>query len=299
MPTDVKVPAMGESITEVEIGDWLKAEGDPIKKDEEIVALESEKATVQLPSPAAGTLGKILKRKGEKAAIGEVVALIESAQKPAEKAEPAQRPAERAEAPQKLAEKAEPAKKQASAEALRSITPAPPKPKSTPVAGQRTEPPPAKAIEAPVAGAQKPGPVSIAPTAPMAPSRPERPVPAAVPSANGQALERQEEIVPMTLLRRTVAQRLVEAQHTMAMLTTFNEIDMSAVIALRKDNQENFVQKHGIKLGFMSFFAKAAIEALKAIPQVNASVRGNDIVYHNYFDIGIAIGGGRPGDGVA
>lgn len=114
-----------------------------------------------------------------------------------------------------------------------------------------------------------------------------------MPTPREAAPGRREEVVPMTLLRRTVAQRLVEAQQTMAMLTTFNEIDLSAVIALRKQYQENFTKKYGVKLGFMSFFIKAAVEALKTIPQINASIRGNDIVYHHYYDIGVAIGGGK------
>jgi 2-oxoglutarate dehydrogenase E2 component (dihydrolipoamide succinyltransferase) len=310
---------MGESITEVEIGDWLKSEGDAIKKDEEIVALESEKATVQLPAPVAGVLGKILKRKGEKAAIGEVVAVIESGGKAGEKGEAAAKTQEKAEPPKKQ----QPAQAEARSAAQVASAPAgasagtATKGRAASSAGRSleegtsvlekkpTEPSaeaasratseavtpassPAQRISTPAisTGAEAPPPV------PARAERPQGPRGAAGVSDNG-ASGRQEEVVPMTLLRRTVAQRLVEAQRTMAMLTTFNEIDMSAVMALRKEHQEGFVQKHGIKLGFMSFFVKAAIEALKAIPQINASVRGNDIVYHNYFDIGIAIGGGK------
>jgi 2-oxoglutarate dehydrogenase E2 component (dihydrolipoamide succinyltransferase) len=284
MPTDLKVPSLGESITEVEIGDWLKAEGDAIKKDEEIVALESEKATVQLPSPAAGTLGKILKRKGEKAAIGEVIGLIEPPQKSSEKVEPAQKPAEKAETAKKPQPPSEPPP---------PTNAGAPKQRPTPVAARGTgDAPASKQTDEPAPpAASAPQPASVAKVPSVQPDRPA-PAPAPLeprPSSGG----RQEEIVPMTPLRRTVAQRLVEAQRTMAMLTTFNEIDMSAVMSLRKDHQESFTQKHGIKLGFMSFFVKASIEALKAIPQLNASVRGNDIVYHNYFDIGIAIGSGK------
>jgi 2-oxoglutarate dehydrogenase E2 component (dihydrolipoamide succinyltransferase) len=282
MPTDLKVPSLGESITEVEIGDWLKSEGDAIKKDEEIVALESEKATVQLPAPVAGTLGKILKRKGEKAAIGEVIGLIEPLQKSTEPAEPTQ----------KTTDKAEPARKPpASAEPARATAAAPAKTRATPIGPRVTgESPPARQPEEPAPGDTA---VQTASTTKADAAQPDRSPPAAAPSEHRPPAGRPEEIVPMTLLRRTVAQRLVEAQRTMATLTTFNEIDMSAVITLRKDHQESFTQKHGIKLGFMSFFVKASIEALKAIPQLNASVRGSDIVYHNYFDIGIAIGSGK------
>jgi 2-oxoglutarate dehydrogenase E2 component (dihydrolipoamide succinyltransferase) len=282
MPTDLIVPSLGESITEVEIGDWLKAEGDAIKKDEEIVALESEKATVQLPAPVAGILGKILKRKGEKAAIGEAIGAIEPLPKSAEKAEPAQKPAEKPEPARKAQAAAEPARAAASGSAKARGAPAAPRVAGEPPAAQQTEAPASGAPEAETAFAAK---------AVAAPA--DRPPPASAPSEQRALAGRQEEIVPMTLLRRTVAQRLVEAQRTMAMLTTFNEIDMSAVMTLRKEHQEGFTQKHGIKLGFMSFFVKASIEALKAVPQLNASMRGNDIVYHNYFDIGVAIGSGK------
>jgi 2-oxoglutarate dehydrogenase E2 component (dihydrolipoamide succinyltransferase) len=232
MAVELKVPPLGESVTGVEIGPWLKREGDAVNKDDNIVTLESEKATVELPSPVSGTLGKIVKRTGEKAGVGDVIALIEPSGEPKEEAKPT--------------------------------------------------PKPAKAAAAPVPSD----------TSDRSDKRKEEepPVPAA---REGGAPSRQEEVVPMTLLRRTVAQRLVEAHQTMAMLTTFNEIDLSAVIALRKQYQETFTRKYGVKLGFMSFFVKAAVEALKVIPQVNASIRGNDIVYHHYFDIGVAIGGGK------
>lgn len=227
MAIELKIPSIGESVTEVEIGAWLKREGDAVKRDENVVTLDSEKASVDLPAPVAGTLQRIVKRKGEKAAVGEVIALFEADGKATAEAKPAPAPA-----------------------------PAPPPP-----------------------------------VAPASVARALEPVPAPAREINGQG--RQEEVVPMTLLRRTVAQRLVEAQQTMAMLTTFNEIDLSAVVALRKQYQDSFTKKYGVKLGFMSFFVKAAVEALRNIPQINASVRGNDIVYHHYYDIGVAIGGGK------
>jgi 2-oxoglutarate dehydrogenase E2 component (dihydrolipoamide succinyltransferase) len=245
MAVELKIPALGESVTEVEIGPWLKREGDAVDKDDNVVTLESEKATVELPSPVSGTLGKIVKRTGEKAAVGDVIALLEPSGKPKEEAKSAPKP----EKPQ-------------------------PKPE---------EPAPA---QAPSDTSDKSGPSQRM----VERKKAEPPVPAA---REGGAPGRQEEVVPMTLLRRTVAQRLVEAHQTMAMLTTFNEIDLSAVIALRKQYQETFTRKYGVKLGFMSFFIKAAVEALKAIPQINASIRGNDIVHHHYFDIGVAIGGGK------
>ncbi len=238
MAVELKVPSLGESVTEVEIGAWLKREGDAVNKDENVVSLESEKASVDLPAPISGTLGKIVKRTGEKAAMGDVIALFEPSGKAKE---------------------------------------APSVPPDRQSLGDGGSPP--------VTERKK----EKAPVAAVTPAPGPSPAPAPVAGAPG----RQEEVVPMTLLRRTVAQRLVEASQTMAMLTTFNEIDLSAVIAMRKQYQESFTRKYGVKLGFMSFFVKASVEALRAIPQINASIRGNDIIYHHYFDIGVAIGGGK------
>ncbi|MGO8701071.1 MAG: dihydrolipoyllysine-residue succinyltransferase [Limisphaerales bacterium] len=254
MAIELKIPSVGESITEIEIGAWLKSEGDAVTKDESVVALESEKATVELPAPASGTLSKILKRKGEKAAIGEIIGYLEPAQKPVEKtpAAPPEKPSSPAPTP--------PAQPSPAPAAVKEKGPTPP-------------PPPAPA---PVPASAAPAPKAVA--APVETSAP----------APGKA--RQEEVVRMTPLRRAVARRLVEASQSMAMLTTFNEIDLSGVMALRQEYQEQFTRKHGVKLGFMSFFVKAVVEALRAVPQLNASVRGDDIVYYNYFDIGVAIG---------
>jgi 2-oxoglutarate dehydrogenase E2 component (dihydrolipoamide succinyltransferase) len=247
MAVELKVPAVGESISEVEIGQWLKAEGESVNKDENVVALESEKATVELAAPIAGTLSKIVKQKGEKAAVGEVIAWFEPGQKPKDETR-FQRKGEK--------------------------TPAAPPPAVAVPAAPAPEPP---------AAPTPPPPRSPSAEPPAAPDAPRSTSPAAAPG-------RQQESVRMSLLRRTVARRLVEAQQNMAMLTTFNEIDMSSVIALRKEYQENFTRKHGVKLGFMSFFVKASIEGLKAVPQLNASVQGEDVVYHNFFDISVAIG---------
>jgi 2-oxoglutarate dehydrogenase E2 component (dihydrolipoamide succinyltransferase) len=268
MAIELKIPSVGESITEIEIGQWLKAEGDAVNKDENIVAIESEKATVELPAPVAGTLSRIVKRKGEKALVGEVIAYLEPAQKSKDETRLVRK-----------TEKAPPAPVPAPAPvAVAASAPAPvasaPVPAAVPTPAPAPSPAPANAPPAPtqeiVTELAKPA----APRTPLAPGR-------------------EEEVVRMTPLRRTVARRLVEAQHSMAVLTTFNEIDLSAVIALRQQHQESFTAKHGVKLGFMSFFVKASIEALKAIPQLNASVLGEDIVYHNYFDIGVAIGSGK------
>lgn len=280
MQIEIKVPAIGESITEVELGDWKKAKGDAVRKDEPLVVLESEKATVDLPAPEAGVLTTVLKQKGEVAKVGEVLAYLEqgapAATTPDAKAAPAQ-PQRTAEGP---APRVMPAAQRVLAEqglraedvqatgpggrllkddVLRHVEQAPPSP-----------PPPPQPEPATAAASQPP--------------------PAPQPVLTG---DRNDEVVPMSRLRRTVAERLVQAQQGAALLTTFNEIDMSAVSALRKEVGEAFQAKHGVKLGFMSFFVKASVDALKLIPQVNAEIRGRDIVYHKFCDIGVAIGGGK------
>ena len=234
MAIELKVPPVGESITSVEVGDWIKAEGDWIGKDETVVIVDSEKATVEVPAPAAGRLSKILKRKGEPANVGDVIGEID----------------ERASAPSPSA-------------------PSPAPPPTTP----KPAPPPA------------PAPPLSAPSA-----REEAPKPPAPPAAAPPpTLERGEESVRMSVWRRTIAKRLVQAKQDAALLTTFNEIDMSAVAELRKTWGEAFQKKHDVKLGLMSFFVKASVDALHAFPQVNAEIRGDDIVYRNYCDIGIAV----------
>jgi len=273
MAVELRVPQVGESITEIEIGQWLKAEGDIVNKDENIVALESEKATVELPAPTSGVLSRIVKRKGEKALVGEVIALLEPSQNSKEQTRIV-RKAEKAAAPPASAPAPSPAPPA-------SATPLPaPAPAAT--TATTAAPPSAPAPT------QAPAPAPVVPQPEFMTEIIKAPTPR-TPLAPG----REEEVVRMTPLRRTVARRLVEAQHNMAVLTTFNEIDLSSVIALRHESQEKFAAKHGVKLGFMSFFVKAAIEGLKAIPQLNASIQGEDIVYHNYFDIGIAIGSGK------
>jgi 2-oxoglutarate dehydrogenase E2 component (dihydrolipoamide succinyltransferase) len=288
MRIELTVPSIGESITEVEIGGWLKKPGEPVRKDEPVVTLESEKATVELPSPESGTLAEVLKQKGEVARVGEVIARLETAPgatpppkaaeaKPAEtpappkgEARPASKPAEPRVMPaaqRELAERGLRAEEVAGTgpggrilkeDVLRHATQTPPKETLpvSPVTQVRTPPP-------------EPAPSSATPAG------------------------REEEVVPMSRLRRTVAERLVAAQHNAALLTTFNEIDMGAVLALRKEYGEAFHRKYEIKLGFMSFFVKACTDALKLFPALNAEVRGTNIVYHNFCDIGVAVGGGK------
>jgi len=279
---ELKVPAVGESITEVQIGDWLVSEGQYVEKDAPVVSIETDKITVELPAPNSGTLTKIHKKKGETAVVGEVVGLLEAgAGSKSAKASPA---------PEKPAAKAVPAAAQPAAAAVATKS----------AAGSEARVMPAAARAMAQAG------VSAKDVQPSGPGgrilkedvqrtveqRGAKPAAAGAPvrSAGGP---RDEEVVPMTPLRKRVAQRLVEAQSTAALLTTFNEIDMSAVMALRKERQEAFVARYGIKLGFMSFFVKAAVDALKLVPQVNAELRGESIVFKNYQDIGVAVGGGK------
>jgi 2-oxoglutarate dehydrogenase E2 component (dihydrolipoamide succinyltransferase) len=231
------VPSVGESITEVEIGDWLKKPGDVVNQDDPVVVIETEKVTLELPAPAAGTITTMLKSKGEKASVGDVIGYME---------------------PNGTAAGHDPP--------TASRQPA----VQTPAVQERTE---SKEAESK--------------------SKPEHEKPRPAPAPPHMAGGREEQVIPMTPIRRRIAERLVEAQKSAALLTTFNEIDMSAVMTLRKKHQEAFQTRYQIKIGLMSFFVKAAIEALKAIPQLNAEVRGHDIVYRNYYDIGIAVGGGK------
>ena len=279
MQTEIKVPSLGESITEVDIGQWLKKEGEAVAKDENLVSLESEKATVDLPAPSAGVLIKILKPKGQVANVGEVIAVLDSNGAPATKKEPTKQPEAKSAAETKSEPRVMPAAERLLAEN---------KLRADQVIGTG---PGGRILKEDVARHAETKVTPLAPpdhTAAPPPLPPSQPKPAAQTVAG-----REDEVIPMTRLRRTVAARLVESQKTTASLTTFNEVDLHEVMELRKQFQESFTAKYGVKLGFMSFFVKAAIEALKAIPQVNAEIRGNDVVYHKYYDIGVAIGGGK------
>jgi 2-oxoglutarate dehydrogenase E2 component (dihydrolipoamide succinyltransferase) len=251
MPVELVVPSVGESITEVEIGDWLKNPGEQIHQDEPVVVIETEKVTVELPAPASGTLTTMLKHKGDKAAVGDVIGYMEP-DGTGTTTTPAVGAVGEAQARQREASRGEAQARQREA-----------------LINDRPE------------GAHR-APVQEQPKSQQQPPQPKVSPPA-----------REEQVIPMTPIRRRIAERLVEAQKSAALLTTFNEIDMSAVLALRKQHQETFQAKYNIKLGLMSFFVKATIEALKTVPQLNAEVRGHDIVYRNYHDIGIAVGGGK------
>jgi 2-oxoglutarate dehydrogenase E2 component (dihydrolipoamide succinyltransferase) len=289
MQIELKVPALGESITEVEIGDWLKKEGDSVARDENVVMIESDKATVELPSPNQGRLAKILKQKGSTASVGEVIGYLDDSSN-GKGAAPTPSPAVspkpvKNDEPQKAVPQPEQPRVMPSAERILAQQGIKPESVEGTGPGGRIlkEDALRKASEKPSDKTPETSP-ALAPPASVAPSQ------IAVKPAGGS---RAEEVVPMTRLRRTLADRLVQAQHSAALLTTFNEIDMSGVMALRKEYQEAFLAKYKVKLGFMSFFVKAVIDGLKFVPQVNAEIRGTDVVYHNYFDIGVAIGGGK------
>jgi 2-oxoglutarate dehydrogenase E2 component (dihydrolipoamide succinyltransferase) len=299
MSIDLKVPSLGESVTQATIGTWLKKEGEPVQVDEPLVEVESEKATVALPAPAAGVLRKVIRNTGDTVAVGEVIGQMDEG---AAGETAASSPSGSGPVPGGLVPTARGGDGASS-------TPAPtptsiPTPTSTPDRARRA-PPSARRLMAEhgvsartVEGSGPGGQVRKedvlraldAPAPGAAPAEAKGGAPAPAPRVE---LGPRERAAAMTPLRRTVARRLVEAQQTAAILTTFNEIDMSRVLALRERHGEAFLARHGVKLGFMSFFVKAAIEALRAFPTVNAEVRGDQIVYKDHYDIGVAVGGGK------
>ena len=290
MPVELTVPTVGESITEVQIASWYVSEGDYVAVDENVAELETDKATVDLPAPVGGIVKKLLKKSGENAQIGEVIALLEEAEAPAKP--PGKSPASpKAEAPsgENSPAKAAPRSDGESSEPAGAVMPAAAR----------------LLAEHGLAADQVQG---TGPGGRLLKEDVERHISGrgAAPAARNQALaarpvqsfsapggDRSEKQVAMSPIRKRIAERLVEAQQNAALLTTFNEIDMSPVMALRKQYQDAFTKKYDVKLGFMSFFVKAAVDALNEIPQVGAQIRGDELVYQNYCDIGIAVGGGK------
>ncbi len=357
MSVELKVPAVGESVTEVQIGQWRKREGDRVERDESVVEIESDKATVDLVAPSAGIVAKMLKKQGETAAVGETIGYLNpSGEAPtgdgrsqgasASKTTETKVAVERHPGQTSIGAVQPSAEASATAHAQKPSPPPPPAktsetptgkapPRIMPAAerlmtehgidpasvqgtgpggrvlkedvqrridqGAPVKQPPAPQGEA--APARRPSdavapPESRVTTAPPTPAAPMTKLPAEKtdleigPRHVGEA-NREEEFIVMSPIRRRIAERLVEAQHTAALLTTFNEIDMSEVMALRTKFKEVYQEKYGVKLGFMSFFVKAAVDALKQFPQVNAEIREPHVVYKNYYDIGIAVGGGK------
>jgi len=276
MPVELKIPAVGESITEVQIGDWLKREGDTVQADEPVAVIDSEKTTFELPAPQAGKLTRILHDRGDTVKIGATIGHIEpggATEKAGQAEGESTRPAAKspAAATSKVTPPTHKEKEDAGVESAKSP--------------ERNSTKPATAVSSPNATSEKPS--REEPDNPSKAQSPKRP-PAEGSTTKPEA-GREEKAVPMTMLRRTVARRLVEARQTMAMLTTFNEVDMSAVLAVRKEHQEGFQKRYQVKLGLMSFFVRAAIDALKQFPQLNAEIRDDDIVYRDYFDLAVAV----------
>ncbi len=278
MALELKIPAVGESITEVEIGQWLKKEGDVVGVDEPLVELVTDKATLELPAPVGGRLIKILIPTGQ-AKVGDVVALLEegAAATATSPATPVATPT----APSQAAPAVSEAKVMPAAERLAAQT-------GISAASLAGTGPGGRVLKEDVQRAGS----APAPTAPSIPA-PKVPQPPSPPATIVSKGERHDDVVAMTPLRRRIAERLLSAKQNTAMLTTFNEADMGMVMDLRKEYGEAFQKKYGLKLGFMSFFVKAVTQALQEIPQLNAEIRGSDIVYHRYYDIGIAVGGGE------
>jgi 2-oxoglutarate dehydrogenase E2 component (dihydrolipoamide succinyltransferase) len=287
MTVEIKVPAMGESVTEATVSRWFKKEGESVARNEPLLELETDKVTVEVPAPADGSIESISAKEGDTVQVGALLGAIAEGKAGKASATPAKNPP--------------------------AATPPKPAPAPTPVAAAPAPvappaPKPAQASTAPVTPAVRriaeetglsPASVSgsgrdgrvlkgdmLSALEARASERVTRPVP--VP-AGPRPNEAREERVTMSRLRRTIALRLKESQNTAAQLTTFNEVDMSHVMALRAEYKESFEKKHGVRLGFMGFFVKACIAALKELPNVNAEIEGDDIVYKNYYNIGIAV----------
>jgi len=280
---EIRVPTLGESVTEATIGKWFKKPGDPVAVDEPLVELETDKVTIEVPAPAAGTLNDIAANDGETVAVGALLGSIkEGAGAPAKAVEAKPAPAPAAE------QKPKPA-------------PAPP-PKVAAADGPLAPSVRKIAAEtgmdaAKVEGSGKDGRVTKGDMMAAIERAAAQPTPVAQPAAAVQARApsppddaSREERVKMTRLRATIARRLKDAQNTAAMLTTYNEVDMSAVMHMRTQYKDLFEKRHGVKLGFMSFFTRACVQALKEIPEVNAEIDGGELIYKNYYHIGVAVG---------
>ncbi|GAA0726518.1 2-oxoglutarate dehydrogenase complex dihydrolipoyllysine-residue succinyltransferase [Sphingomonas japonica] len=286
MATEVTVPTLGESITEATLGEWLKQPGDAVAADEPIASLETDKVSVEVPSPVAGTMGEHKVQPGDTVNVGAVIASIEAgdaAPKQAEAPAPASTtsPQEQAAGPAPAPTPSEP-----TAEAPANVDAAALSPSVRRAILEHGVDP------ATIKGSGKDGRITKDDVVAAASAKPAAPAPTPAPAATAAPAtggERLEERVRMTRLRQTIAKRLKEAQDTAALLTTFNDVDMTAVIEARAKYKELFEKKHGVKLGFMGFFVKAACMALKDIPSVNAQIDGDEIVYHDYADISVAV----------
>ncbi|MHC2255241.1 2-oxoglutarate dehydrogenase E2 component (dihydrolipoamide succinyltransferase) [Bradyrhizobium embrapense] len=286
--TEIRVPTLGESVTEATIGRWFKKAGEAVAVDEPLVELETDKVTIEVPAPVAGTLGEIIAKDGETVAVGALLGQINDGAAPA-----------------KPAAAAAPAKAAAPAAAAPAAAPAPAAPKVPPADAPLAPSVRKLSAESGVDASTVPGSgkdgrvtkgdmlaaIEKAASAPTPVNQPAAAVQVRSPSPADDAA--REERVKMTRLRQTIARRLKDVQNTAAMLTTFNEVDMTEVMKLRALYKDTFEKKHGSKLGFMGFFTKAVVQGLKDIPAVNAEIDGSDLIYKNYYHIGVAVGTDR------
>jgi 2-oxoglutarate dehydrogenase E2 component (dihydrolipoamide succinyltransferase) len=276
MAVEIKVPAMGESVTEGNVGRWLKQPGDAVALDDPLVEIETDKVTLEVNAPAAGTLADIAASEGDTVAVGAILGHIAEGKAAAAKsatAKAAAKPAPVSAVAAAPADGGGAAQLQRSGPAVRKLV----EDRGLDAVALAATGRDGRLTKGDVLAAARPAPAPIAAPAARAPAPPRELAP-------------REERVRMTRLRRTIAERLKEAQNTAAMLTTFNEVDMSAAIAFREKYREAFEKKHGVRLGFMSIFVKASIQALKDVPAVNAEIAGDDLIYKNHYDIGVAVG---------
>jgi 2-oxoglutarate dehydrogenase E2 component (dihydrolipoamide succinyltransferase) len=278
MIIEVKVPQLSESVAEATLSTWHIKEGDAVARDQNLIDIETDKVVLELPAPDSGVIVKIIKANGESVASGEVIAHIDTEAKGAVAAPAAAAPAPAA----ATAATAMPAARKIMDE------------KGISAADVQGSGRGGRILKEDVSGGAKlaAAPKAAVSPAPTSAAKPALPQPNVI-NADAIIADRPEQRVPMSRLRARVAERLVQSQSTNAILTTFNEVNMAPVMEMRKKYQERFEKEHGVKLGFMSFFVKAAVAALKKYPVINSSVDGNDIVYHGYFDIGIAVGSPR------
>jgi 2-oxoglutarate dehydrogenase E2 component (dihydrolipoamide succinyltransferase) len=316
MSVEIRVPSLGESIVEATVASWLKREGDAVNSGDVLAELETDKVNVEVSAEQSGVLQKIVKQAGDEVSVGEVIGLLGEASEAKGAAEAtAPAAAREAAAPAPQAARQQPAATPAQPAAAPTDAQRPPSPLARRIAAeynvdisqvrgssphgrvtkedvinyleQSTQQTPQQAPQRAPAQTLTPPPAALAQPAPSAPPR-QAPQPAPAPAPQ-LAPRGREERVRMTRRRQTIAQRLVEAQHTAAMLTTFNEIDMSAVMDVRSRRKDSFKERHNVSLGFMSFFTKAAVGALKAFPRLNAEIQGNELLLKYYYDIGIAV----------
>jgi 2-oxoglutarate dehydrogenase E2 component (dihydrolipoamide succinyltransferase) len=278
---EIRVPTLGESVTEATIGRWFKKTGDAVAVDEPLVELETDKVTIEVPAPSAGTLGEIVAKDGETVAVGALLGQITegaAGARPAA-AKPAEAPAARPAAAAAPAAQKSPPSDAPLAPSVRKLSAE---------SGIDASTVPGSGKDGRVTKGDMLAAIEKAAASPTAVSQPAAAIQVRAPSPADDAA--REERVKMTRLRQTIARRLKDVQNTAAMLTTFNEVDMSNLMALRSHYKDAFEKKHGVKLGFMGFFTKACVQGLKEIPAVNAEIDGTDLIYKNYYHIGVAVG---------